>query len=126
MAEVLYIHIHVPTTNVSGYFQDSRETEVLVATFWRRPFEPMKPERFFACNSVFSNADAASALHASAFSSSLYEGSSLVSLKVLCPLHHGDTPHSLFDIALNAFNDSDGVTLLLTKHLRLPSPKRRG
>ena len=26
---------------VSGYFQDSRLTEVLVTTFWRRPFEPI-------------------------------------------------------------------------------------
>ena len=92
--------------------------------YFRRPFEPVKLERLLAFMFLFLKADAESALHASAFSSSLYEGSSLVSLKVLCPLHHGDIYIS--DIALNAFNDSDGVTLLLTKHLRLPSPTRRG
>ena len=42
---------------VFGYFQDSRLTEVLVATFWRRPFEPMKPEQSFACISLQPNAD---------------------------------------------------------------------
>ncbi len=53
-------------------------------------------------------------------------------LKVLCLLQHGDTLHapditkSSSDIAPNAFKDSDGVTLLLTKHLRLLSPTRRG